>query len=117
MTHLPETTVPKSRRKNSCPDGWLNAGAKVPIRLTVRQEEYCRQAMSTSTGSATTWPSGPTGSAAATGSSGPAGWTSAKAFNAGKREDHPFVTRVAALVATGAFRDFGQALDNKRRLA
>ena len=45
MTHLPETTVPKSRRKNSCPDGWLNAGAKVPVRLTVRQEEYCRQAV------------------------------------------------------------------------
>ena len=33
---------------------------------------------STSTGSATTWPSGPTGSAAATGSSGPAGRTSAR---------------------------------------
>ena len=40
-----KTTAPKSRRKNSCPDGWLNAGAKVPIRLTVRQEEYCRQAI------------------------------------------------------------------------
>ena len=39
------TTAPKFRRKNSCPDGWLNAGAKVPIRLTVRQEEYCRQAI------------------------------------------------------------------------
>ena len=45
MANPPETTVPKSRRKNSCPDGWLNAGAKVPIRLTVRQEEYCRQAV------------------------------------------------------------------------
>ena len=39
------TTAPKFRRKNSCPDGWLNAGAKVPIRLTVRQEQYCRQAI------------------------------------------------------------------------
>ena len=37
-----------------------------------------------------------------------------KAFNAGKREDHPFVTQVAAVVATGAFRDFGQAVDNWR---
>ena len=35
-------TAPKFRRKNSCPDGWLNAGAKVPIHLTVRQENYCR---------------------------------------------------------------------------
>ena len=45
MANLQKTTAPKSRRQNSCPDGWLNAGAKVPIRLTVRQEEYCRQAV------------------------------------------------------------------------
>ena len=69
---------------------------------------------STSTGSATTWPSGLTGFAAATGSSGPAGMDISKAFNACKREDYPFVTQVAAVVATGAFRDFGQAVDNWR---
>ena len=40
-----------------------------------------------------------------------------KAFNACKREDYPFVTEVAAVVATGAFRDFGRAVDNIRRLA
>ena len=45
MANLQKTTAPKFRHKNSCPDGWLNAGAKVPIRLTVRQEEYCRQAI------------------------------------------------------------------------
>ena len=39
------TTAPKFRHKNSCPDGWLHAGAKAPIRLTVRQEEYCPQAI------------------------------------------------------------------------
>ena len=37
-----------------------------------------------------------------------------KAFNACKREDYPFVTRVWASVATGAFRDFGRAVDNWR---
>ena len=37
-----------------------------------------------------------------------------KAFNACKREDYPFVTQVSAVVATGAFRDFGQAVDNWR---
>ena len=46
MTNLQEnTTASRFRRKNSRPDGWLNAGAKVPIRLTVRQEEYCRKAV------------------------------------------------------------------------
>ena len=37
-----------------------------------------------------------------------------KAFNACQREDYPFVTQVAAVVATGAFRDFGRAVDNWR---
>ena len=116
MTNPPETTAPKSRRKNSCPDGWLNAGAKVPIRLTVRQEEYCRQAVDIHRfcynlavrthrfcrSNRLPWPS----------------WMDiSKAFNAGKREDHPFVTQVAAVVATGAFRDFGQAVDNWRNPA
>ena len=57
MTHLPETTAPKSRRKNSCPDGWLNAGAKVPIHLTVRQEEYCPQAGGRCSVTGRLWPS------------------------------------------------------------
>ena len=107
------TTAPKFRRKNSCPDGWLNAGAKVPIRLTVRQEEYCRQAIDIHRfcynlavrthrfcrRNRLLWPS----------------WMDiSKAFNACKREDYPFVTQVAAVVATGAFRDFGQAVDNWR---
>ena len=107
------TTARKSRHKNSCPDGWLNAGAKVPIRLTVRQEEYCRRAIDIHRfcynlavrthrfcrRNRLSWPS----------------WMDiSKAFNACKREDHPFVTQVAAVVATGAFRDFGQAVDNWR---
>ena len=75
------TTAPKSRHRNSCPDGWLNAGSKVPIRLTVRQEEYCRQAIDIHR-SATTWPSGPTGSAAATGFPWPSWMDISKAFTA-----------------------------------
>ena len=89
---------------------------KGPIHLTVRQEEYCRQAVHIHRfcynlavrthrfcrNNRLPWPS----------------WMDiSKAFNAYKREDHPFVTQVAAVVATGAFRDFGQVLDNKRRLA
>ena len=36
------------------------------------------------------------------------------AFNACKREDYPFVTRVSAGIAVGAFMDFGRAVDNWR---
>ena len=93
--------------------GGSTPGAKVPIRLTVRQEEYCRQAIDIHRfcynlavpthrfcrRNRLTWPS----------------WMDiSKAFNACKREDYPFVTQVAAVVATGAFRDFGQAVDNWR---
>ena len=113
MANLQKTTKPGFRHKNSCPDGWLHAGAKVPIRLTVRQEEYCRQAIDIHRfcynlavrthrfcrRNRLLWPS----------------WMDiSKAFNACKREDYPFVTQVAAVVATGAFRDFGQAVDNWR---
>ena len=113
MANLHKTTAPKSRRKNSCPDGWLNAGAKVPIRLTVRQENYCRDAIDIHRfcynlavrthrfcrRNRLLWPS----------------WQDiSKAFNACKREDYPFVTEVAAVVATGAFREFGQAVENWR---
>ena len=113
MANLQQTTKPGFRHKNSCPDGWLHAGAKVPIRLTVRQEEYCRQAIDIHRfcynlavrthrfcrRNRLLWPS----------------WMDiSKAFNACKREDYPFVTQVAAVVATGAFRDFGQAVDNWR---
>ena len=113
MTSLQKTTKPGFRHKNSCPDGWLHAGAKVPINLTVRQQEYCRQAINIHRfcynlavlthrfcrRNRLLWPS----------------WMDiSKAFNASKREDYPFVTQVAAVVATGAFRDFGQAVDNWR---
>ena len=81
--------------------------------LTVRQEEYCRQAVDIHRFcynlavrthrfhriNRLQWPS----------------WQDiSKAFNACKREDCPFVTQVAAVVATGAFRDFGRAVDNWR---
>ena len=113
MANLQKTTKPRYRHRNSCPEGWLDAGSRVPIRLTIRQQEYCRQAIAIHRfcynlavrthrfcrRNRLPWPS----------------WQDiSKAFNAGKREDYPFVTQVAAVVATGAFRDFGQAVDNWR---
>ena len=113
MASLQKTTKPRSRHRNSCPEGWLNAGAKVPIHLIVRQENYCRDAIDIHRfcynlavrthrfcrRNRLLWPS----------------WMDiSKAFNACKREDYPFVTQVSAIVATGAFRDFGQAVDNWR---
>ena len=102
-----------AERKSSRPEGWLSAGAKVPIRLTVKQEAYCRRAqgvrrfcynLAVAThrfhrSNRIPWPS----------------WQDIyKAFNACKAEDYPFVTEVASRVAEGAFMDFGRAITNWR---
>ena len=83
------------------------------LRLTVKQQQYCRQALDLrrfcyNLAVAThrfhrvnrlAWPS----------------WQDIyKAFNACKREDYAFVTEVASRVAEGAFMDFGRALANWR---
>ena len=36
---------PDSKQPSGCPEGYLNAGYVVPLRLTVRQETYCRRAI------------------------------------------------------------------------
>ena len=34
----------RNGQHSSCPEGWLKAGIKVPISLTVRQEQYATRA-------------------------------------------------------------------------
>ena len=106
-------TRTKESRKSSRPDGWVAAGAKAPLRLTKKQEQYCRRAMGISRfcynlavathrfcrANRLTWPS----------------WQDIyKEFNACKRDDYPFVAEVASRVAEGAFMDFGRAVANWR---
>ena len=103
----------RNKRQSSCPEGWLPAGAKVPIRLTAKQEAYCRRAqgvrrfcynLAVAThqfhrSNRMPWPS----------------WQDIYiAFNDCKKEDYPFVTEVASRVAEGAFMDFGHAIANWR---
>ena len=91
----------------------MPAGYAVPIRLTVRQEQYCRRAIGITRfiynlcvathrfcrTNRMDWPS----------------WQDLyKAFNACKHEDYPFVTEVASRVQEGAFMDFGAAVKNWR---
>ena len=91
----------------------MPAGYSVPLRLTVRQERYCRRAIGITRfiynlcvathrfcrTNRMPWPS----------------WQDMyKAFNACKREDYPFVTEVASRVQEGAFMDFGAAVKNWR---
>ena len=97
---LPGRVAPRRRKGSHSPDrparGQYCRQAvdihRFCYNLAVRTHRFCRR-------NRLSWPS----------------WMDiSKAFNAGKREDHPFVTQVSAIVATGAFRDFGQAVDNWR---
>ena len=87
----------------------MPAGYAVPVRLTVKQERYCRRAIGITRfiynlcvathrfcrTNRMPWPS----------------WQDIyKAFNACKREDYPFVTEVASRVQEGAFMDFGASI-------
>ena len=80
----------------------------VPVRLTVRQERYCRRAIGITRfiynlcvathrfcrANRMPWPS----------------WQDLyKTFNGCKREDYPFVLEVVSRVQEGAFMDFGAA--------
>ena len=91
----------------------MPAGYSVPLRLTVRQEHYCRRAIGITRfiynlcvathrfcrSNRLPWPS----------------WQDLyKAFNDCKRQDYLFVTEVASRVQEGAFMDFGAALRNWR---
>ncbi len=38
------TTRKRAEQPSSCPDGWHAAGLSVPIRLTIRQQQYARRA-------------------------------------------------------------------------
>ena len=103
----------RNNRRTTCPEGWAPAGARAPLRLTKKQEQYCRRAIGVSRfcynlavathrfcrNNRLPWPS----------------WQDIyKEFNACKRQDYPFATEVASRVAEGAFMDFGKALANWR---
>ena len=108
------TTANKSRNQpSSCPTGWLPAGHSVPIRLTLKQQLYCRRAIGIHRfvynlcvathrfchANRLPWPS----------------WQDLnREFNALKLEEFPFVTQVSYRVAEGAVRQFGQAIANWR---
>ena len=106
-------TRKRSQQPSSCPEGHVPAGHVVPLRLTVKQQAYCRRAVGVARfvynlcvathrfcrTNRLPWPS----------------WQDLnKEFNACKQEQFPFVTEVSYRVAEGAIRDFGTAIANWR---
>ena len=108
-----EHTRHNGRSHSSSPDGWMPAGYAAPLRLTVKQERYCRRAIGTARFIYNLCAA--THRFCRTNRMAWAAWQDLyKAFNAAKREDYPFATEVASRVQEGAFMDFGAALRNWR---
>ena len=102
--------MPKVKgQKSNKPDSWIEKGLTCRVHLTVQQERYSRRAVGISRfvqnlmvethrfhrRNRLRWPSVP---------------ELAKAFNAAKGEDYPFVCEVSKFVAQGALADFEAAL-------
>lgn len=99
----------RNAQTTSKPDGWREIACVRQVSLTHTQTEYARQAegiarFTYNLAAAThrfcrrnrlAWPTAN---------------AMAKAFNAAKREDYPFVAEVSKFVAQGAFADFDNAL-------
>ena len=106
-------TRKRASQPSSCPPGYVPAGHVMPLRLTKRQQAYCRRAVGVKRFvynlcvathhfcriNRLPWPS----------------WQDLnKAINAAKYEDFPFVAEVSKYIAEGAVRDFGTAITNWR---
>ena len=104
-------------QKNSCPDGWLKAGMRIPLSLTIRQDEYSRRAVGIARAVKNTLVSAHQMARA----HGPGAWPSPmeleREFNSLKHDPEfgmRFVTEVSKFVAQGACRDFRRAYENWR---
>ena len=104
-------------QKSSCPDGWLKAGMRISLSLTIRQDEYSRRAVGIARAVKNTQVTAHQMARA----HGPGAWPSPmeleREFNSLKHDPEfgmRFVTEVSKFVAQGACRDFRRAYENWR---
>ena len=108
----------RNGQHSSCPEGWLKAGIKVPISLTVRQEQYATRAVGIARSvynlMVATHQIGP-------GTRPRLPWPNPmeleKTFNDLKHDPEigmQYATEVSKFVAQGACRDFRRAYENWR---
>ena len=109
----------RNDQRSTCPEGWLKAGIRVPVHLTVRQEKYATCCVGIARAVynqmvATHWMARAHGEG-----SWPSPMELEKAFNGLKHEAEfgmRYATEVSKFVAQGACRDFRRAYENWRNL-
>ena len=107
----------RSGQHSSCPEGWLKAGVKVPVSLTVRQEQYATRAVGIARAVFNLMVATHQMARAQVHGLWPSPMELEKQFNDLKHQPEfgmQYATEVSKFVAQGASRDFRRAYENWR---
>ena len=107
----------RTKQRTTCPDGWLKAGIRVPIILTVKQDRYATRAVGIARAVFNLMVATHQSSRAQIHGLWPSPMELEKQFNVLKHQPEfgmRYVTEVSKFVAQGAARDFRRAYENWR---
>ena len=106
-----------TKQRTTCPDGWLKAGVKVPVSLTVKQERYATRAVGIARAVFNLMVATHQSARAQVHGLWPSPMELEKQFNDLKHQPEfgmQYATEVSKFVAQGASRDFRGAHENWR---
>ena len=107
----------RTKQRTTCPDGWLKAGVKVPVSLTVKQDQYASRSVGIARAVFNLMVATHRSARAQGHGHGPSPMELEKIFNDLKHEPEfgmEYATEVSKFVAQGACRDFRRADENWR---
>ena len=107
----------RNSQRSSCPEGWLQDGIKLPVHLTVRQEQYAARAVGIARSVFNLMVATHRSARAQVHGLWPSPMELEKQFNDLKHEPEfgmEYATEVSKFVAQGACRDFRRADENWR---
>ena len=107
----------RTKQRTTCPDGWLKAGVKVPVSLTVKQDQYAARSVGIARAVFNLMVATHRSARAQGHGHGPSPMELEKIFNDLKHEPEfgmEYATEVSKFVAQGACRDFRRADENWR---
>ena len=107
----------RATQRTTCPNGWLNAGIKVPVHLTVKQERYATRAVGIARAVYNLMVATHQSARAQVHALWPSPMEMEKQFNDLKHQPEfgmQYATEVSKFVAQGACRDFRRAYENWR---
>ena len=107
----------RATQRTTCPDGWLKAGIKVPIRLTVKQDRYATRAVGIARTVYNLMVATHQSARAQVHGLWPSPMEMEKQFNDLKHQPEfgmQYATEVSKFVVQGASRDFRRAYENWR---